>query len=217
MICSSCRRAFWLRVGTLRKQIAVPLSSSSVRHYAAAVPATPNAASSQPASPAEQPGSQSNAAQSQPLSDPSKASSVSAMPDAPTKKIRAPKNLKSSVAAGTELKGLGFTKAKPVIKAMEDHEYPDWLWTLLDGNSKAGEPSVDLAAMTKKQRLRYDKAQERLRNNIPVEIPLHEQSKDLTGPSDDAITSLQRRQEVTKSARVANRKNIRETNFLKSM
>lgn len=71
--------------------------------------------------------------------------------------------------------------------------------------------------MTKKQRARYDKQQERLRKNMPVKIPVHEQSKDLTGPGDDAITSLQRRQEVTKSARTANRKNIRETNFLKSM
>jgi len=71
--------------------------------------------------------------------------------------------------------------------------------------------------MTKKQRLRYDKAQERLKAKMPVTIPVHEQSMDLTGPQDDAITSLQRRQEITKSARTANRQNIRETNFLKSM
>jgi len=53
--------------------------------------------------------------------------------------------LKSSVAGGAELRGLGFTKAKPVIKAMDDHEYPDWLWTLLDGNGKPGEPAVDVS------------------------------------------------------------------------
>ena len=71
--------------------------------------------------------------------------------------------------------------------------------------------------MTKKQRARYDKAQEKIMKNLPVQIPLHEQSKDLTGPDDNAITSMQRRNEIIKSARKANRKNIRESNFLKSM
>lgn len=71
--------------------------------------------------------------------------------------------------------------------------------------------------MTKKQRARYDKVQEKLRAKMPVLIPVHEQSKNLTGPGDDAITSLERRQEITKSKRVANRKDIRESNFLKTM
>jgi large subunit ribosomal protein L54 len=71
--------------------------------------------------------------------------------------------------------------------------------------------------MTKKQRHRYDKKQDRLLKDLPVQIPVHEQSKDLTGPGDDAVTSLTRRQEITKSARAARRKGIRESNFLKSM
>lgn len=231
MICSGCRQIFRSRIGTLRNQIPASISSSSVRYYASTVPATPNAASQQPSPSIGAPGTQPNPTDSQ------KPSTASAKPDLPK-----PRKLKSSVTAGQELKGLGYTKANPVIKAMEDHEYPDWLWTLLDDSNKPGEVKVDLAckwsrispedtcgrpgtqyanlfttAMTKKQRLRYDKAQERLRKSIPVQIPLHEQSKDLTGEGDNAITSLQRRQEVTKSARVANRKNIRETNFLKSM
>ena len=53
--------------------------------------------------------------------------------------------------------------------------------------------------------------------NVPKPIPLHEQSVDLTKPGDDAVTSLQRRQEVTKSARDARRKSIRESNFLKAL
>jgi len=116
------------------------------------------------------------------------------------------------------LKGLGYTKAKPHVLAMEDDEYPEWLWTLLDSNrlGAVGE-KVDLAAMTKKQRQRYDKKQERLLKDIPKQIPVHEQSKDLTGPGDDALTSQKRRQEITKSARAARRKGIRESNFLKSM
>ncbi|KAK5058880.1 hypothetical protein LTR84_011144 [Exophiala bonariae] len=217
MICSSCRRIFHSQIGTLRNQIPKPTSSSisspSIRRrYASTVPATSNAAPTEP-SPSTIGAASSNTVKSQPLSTPGTPSKT--LPTAA--EARKPRKLKSSVVAGQELKGLGYTKAQPVIKAMEDHEYPDWLWTLLDDTAKAGEAAVDLNAMTKKQRARYDTQQERLRKNIPVKIPVHEQSKDLTGPGDDAITSLQRRQEVTKSARVANRKNIRETNFLKSM
>ena len=44
----------------------------------------------------------------------------------------------SSVPAGTPLKGLNFVKGAPDPVALEDHEYPDWLWTLLasKGESK---------------------------------------------------------------------------------
>lgn len=72
-------------------------------------------------------------------------------------------------------------------------------------------------AMTKKQRARYEKKQARLLESIPKTIPVHEQSKDITGPEDDAVTSLERRHEITKSARAARRRGIRESNFLKSM
>jgi large subunit ribosomal protein L54 len=71
--------------------------------------------------------------------------------------------------------------------------------------------------MNKKQRARYDRKQERLLKDVKPAVPVHEQSKDITGPGDDAVVSLQRRQEITKSARAARRKNIRESNFLKSM
>ena len=52
---------------------------------------------------------------------------------------------------------------------------------------------------------------------MPKAIPLHEQSADLTAPEDSAFTSMEKRAELTKSARVARRKQIREDNFLKSM
>ena len=71
--------------------------------------------------------------------------------------------------------------------------------------------------MTKKQRGKYERKQERLRKSLPQQIPVHEQSKDLTGPDADAATSLEKRQEVTKSLRVARRKGIREDNFLRTM
>jgi large subunit ribosomal protein L54 len=142
---------------------------------------------------------------------------------------------------------------------MEDDEYPDWLWGLVDQGKKSttaaaadGGDAVDLScklhrtltqdlpapnpvhtpiqtptpsgfltdpltAMTKKQRQKYDRKQERLLKTLPKRTPVHEQSKDLTGPGDDAVVSLERRQEITKSSRVARRKGIRESNFLRSM
>ncbi|OMJ08813.1 54S ribosomal protein L37, mitochondrial [Smittium culicis] len=41
-------------------------------------------------------------------------------------------NVKSSVAKGTVLKGINYKVDQPEIIAMEDSEYPDWLWKLLD-------------------------------------------------------------------------------------
>lgn len=38
---------------------------------------------------------------------------------------------RSSVPAGTPLKGLAFFKDKDAPIAMEDAEYPEWLWTVL--------------------------------------------------------------------------------------
>lgn len=36
------------------------------------------------------------------------------------------------------LKGLGYIKGKDAPIAKEDHDYPDWLWGLLDGRKDAG-------------------------------------------------------------------------------
>jgi len=45
------------------------------------------------------------------------------------------------VPAGTVLKGLNFVKGKMDPIALEDAEYPDWLWGVLDkrlGDGKGG-------------------------------------------------------------------------------
>ncbi|EXJ77846.1 hypothetical protein A1O3_09005 [Capronia epimyces CBS 606.96] len=212
MICSSCRL-------TLLTRLRFPQSSYSASlRYASTVPATPNAGPIQAppsiavdgANPTQSPGS---ASPSQPLSE-SKTPSTSAG----SKESKKSAKVKSSVPGGQILRGLGYTKAQPELLAKEDHEYPDWLWTLLDDNKMAtGGTKLDLSAMTKKQRARYDRQQEKLQKDVPVTIPPHEQSTDLTAPDEDAVTSLQRRHEITKSARAARRRNIRESNFLKSM
>lgn len=63
----------------------------------------------------------------------------------------ATERVKSSVPAGTPFKGLGFLKNKDPPVAMEDHEYPDWLWSLLsDANKGSGDstgPENDLYGM----------------------------------------------------------------------
>lgn len=55
--------------------------------------------------------------------------------------------VKSSVAAGTVLKGLNFYKNKQDPLAKEDSEYPSWLWGLLaesgDKKKKGGAGGVD--------------------------------------------------------------------------
>ena len=46
---------------------------------------------------------------------------------------------RSSVPAGTPLEGLNYLKNNSAPLALEDHEYPEWLWTLLDSQTTAGE------------------------------------------------------------------------------
>ena len=59
-----------------------------------------------------------------------------------TPKQSTPSLPKSSLLAGTPLKGLGYLKNQEPPVAKEDNEYPNWLWGLLDdkkSGSKGGE------------------------------------------------------------------------------
>jgi hypothetical protein len=47
--------------------------------------------------------------------------------------------VKSSIAAGTPLKGLNFLKDRGDPVALADDEYPSWLWTILDRQEKKAE------------------------------------------------------------------------------
>ena len=49
----------------------------------------------------------------------------------------------SSVPAGTPLKGLGYLKGKDPPLAMEVHEYPSWLWGLLDRGQEGTNEGVE--------------------------------------------------------------------------
>jgi hypothetical protein len=49
----------------------------------------------------------------------------------------------SSVPAGTPLKGLNFIKGKNDPVAMEDSEYPEWLWRILEDKKAEDEKGTD--------------------------------------------------------------------------
>lgn len=85
------------------------------------------------------------------------------------------------------------------------------------------------AALNKKQRKRYEKKMAALAATQPRKIPLHEQATDIIpaeynkeqdGPRDiisDAAAGLEKTEEITRSAREARRKGIRESNFLRGL
>ncbi|KAJ5930607.1 Ribosomal protein L37 mitochondrial [Penicillium verhagenii] len=135
----------------------------------------------------------------------------------------------SSCPAGTKMNGLNYFKNKPEILAKEDSEYPDWLWDLLgdSSKSKAKEGGIDPSTLNKKQRKRYEKKLAARVGVLPPKIPAHHHAHDITpaqynrdGPSEgitDATESAEQRIEVTKSARQARRKTIKESNFLRGL
>ncbi|KAL2814962.1 mitochondrial ribosomal protein L37-domain-containing protein [Aspergillus granulosus] len=156
---------------------------------------------------------------SQPLSNPE--------PSKAAKKVERPP---SSCEAGKRLLGLNYFKNKPDILAMEDEEYPEWLWTLLDNpNKEAKKGGVDPSTLNKKQRKRYEKKMAARAATLPPQIPVHHQATDLTPADynrpektsgdllDEAADGQEKRSQVTKSARLARRKAIREDNFLRGL
>lgn len=155
--------------------------------------------------------------------------------------------------------GLSYEKNKPEIFALEDSEYPDWLWGLLkefEEKEKADKGGVDpssmsmfhfldfgymcgrlptclltgvVSAMNKKQRKRHEKKLAAQAAALPPKIPVHHQASDLTPASynhgdqpvadalAEATEGLEKRTQVTKSARDARRQEIRESNFLRGL
>jgi large subunit ribosomal protein L54 len=124
MICRNClRAASKARITPFSSQPRRFISSSS--HLANA---TPNAVTSSPAA-------------SQPFSaplTPAPSPTLKAQAADASKKKVAPL-VKSSVVAGTPLKGLNFEKNKSDPVALADEEYPEWLWTILTRQEKAAD------------------------------------------------------------------------------
>lgn len=61
----------------------------------------------------------------------------------PQKPSQTPVAIKSSCVAGTVLKGLNYIKGQQDPVALEDSEYPSWLWTVLsEAEDKSGSASA---------------------------------------------------------------------------
>ncbi|KAK2759013.1 hypothetical protein FQN54_003111 [Arachnomyces sp. PD_36] len=137
--------------------------------------------------------------------------------------------VQSSCIVGTKLQGLNYMKNKPDLVALDDSEYPSWLWGLLDNvkASKKADGGEGEIQMNRKQRKRHEKKMAALEAAKPRKIPVHEQSIDITSASETAnagddllsvaVKGQEKRGEITKSAREARRKGIREANFLKGL
>ncbi|PKY05957.1 hypothetical protein P168DRAFT_303651 [Aspergillus campestris IBT 28561] len=127
--------------------------------------------------------------------------------------------------AGSRMTGLNYFKNKPDVLALEDSEYPEWLWSLLDGGKSEKKGGVDPNTLNKAQRKRYDKKMAARAATLPPKIPVHHHATDLTPAQEEAskdllsraTESLEKREDITKSARDARRKAIREANFLRGL
>ncbi|KAF9892839.1 hypothetical protein FE257_000428 [Aspergillus nanangensis] len=238
MICKSCRTSILSRLhpqptATWSASRQLPLQRFQFRNYSDGQPTV--SATPPPPSPRQPvagditvPSAVSSATPgvSQPLSTP-EGVHTTAHPAKPTKPVELPS---SSCVAGTKLQGLNYFKNKPDLLALEDSEYPEWLWSLLDNAKKQkSEGGVDPSTLNKKQRKRYEKKMAARAATLPPKIPVHHHASDITPASYnrgeqatndtlvDAAESLEKRGEITKSARDARRKAIREANFLRGL
>lgn len=213
----------------------LPIVRSQFRSYSDNAPNPPVAAPPSPSAPRQPAAGDSTAPSaissatpgvSQPLSTPEEVH-IDVNPAAAPK---APQRPPSSCPAGTKMNGLNYFKNKPDVLAKEDHEYPDWLWDLLGDSSKEAKTKkggVDPSTLNKKQRKRYEKKLAARTEKLPPKIPAHHHSHDITPAPynrdapikgmDDATEGLDKRSEVTKSAREARRKAIKESNFLRGL
>ncbi|KAE8351336.1 mitochondrial ribosomal protein L37-domain-containing protein [Aspergillus coremiiformis] len=161
--------------------------------------------------------------------------------------------LESFCLPGTKLTGLNYFKNQPEIVALEDSEYPDWLWELVAKKRKYKTlEEIDRSTLKIWQQKIYDKKMAaRLASRSP-RYPVHHHATDLVPAhynrtrrlreaTDDqptggqatggqatgdeasgdtlaeATESLEMCSEITKSAREARRKAIKEANFLRGL
>ncbi|KAF8475965.1 mitochondrial ribosomal protein L37-domain-containing protein [Kalaharituber pfeilii] len=91
----------------------------------------------------------------------------------------------SAAPAGTVLKGLNYLKNKHDPIALEDHEYPAWLWTVLEemkARGALGEEVGDLYSKSKKERRLAAKRAAKLAalaGDAEQHVPINEQTIDL--------------------------------------
>lgn len=139
MICRRCLKR--LASGNATPFSRRAISSSASRRAQAVTAQTTTATNSRPN---DKPAATSTSA-AQPFSTPLTSSPDRLNLPIQKEQSKAAAKIVSSVPAGTVLRGLNFLKNKQDPIAMEDHEYPAWLWTVLadksdaDGNEASAE------------------------------------------------------------------------------
>ncbi|KAI0432106.1 mitochondrial ribosomal protein L37-domain-containing protein [Xylaria sp. FL1042] len=181
-----------------------PISSTAIRHYAAAEATA--ATTGEPSL-------------STPLADSAAAS--------------AGEN-RSSCPEGTPLTGLNYFKNQQDPVALPDDAYPEWLWGCLEVQKKADEGEADEAgdefSKSKKQRRLAMKRQRALEAKLVAEgnlealapkIPLQHQSINMpaneSGTIQGAIEAQNAREKLRRAMRRERKAKIKESNYLKSM
>lgn len=154
MICNRCIRAavrYTRDVSGLASQ-APQLTrrnlSSTSRTPASVSPnaATQAAPRQGPPSSSHNPSAATSTSAAQPFSTPLSPSPKNQdLPTPPAKPSQVPVLVKSSCPAGTVLKGLNFIKGKQDPVALEDSEYPTWLWGILNDKEGSGAAGSSVA------------------------------------------------------------------------
>ncbi|OAL07340.1 hypothetical protein IQ06DRAFT_322318 [Phaeosphaeriaceae sp. SRC1lsM3a] len=221
MICRSCLRA--ASKAPFAPRFSSPRFLTTSSRLSNATPVSASSSSSTQTPPAA-----TSTSAAQPFSEkltPAASGSVKGAATEAAKKKVVPL-VKSSIPAGTPLKGLNFEKNKQDPVALPDEEYPEWLWTILSRQEKASEGvgMGDLFSKSKKQRRlaakRLRKEQAMNPGMMEPKVPLYEQTVDLPagdGSLEGAVKAQEARGELTKAMRNKRRADIKEKNFLKAM
>ena len=150
MICSSCMRRLSPGYRPLLSQLARRVTSSAQPNLRTFTTSTTCRISpAEPSAPAPHQGSPSDA-RHPPAATSTSAAQPFSTPRTPRPAQMAPASqpgdsppVVSSVPAGTPLKGLSYMKNKPDPVALEDWQYPPWLWTLLQSKANEGSAADD--------------------------------------------------------------------------
>ncbi|KAK3362153.1 mitochondrial ribosomal protein L37-domain-containing protein [Lasiosphaeria ovina] len=140
----------------------------------------------------------------------------------------------SSCKAGTKLAGLNYLKGRNDPEALEDHEYPAWLWNCLEVQKRAATDedadALDEFSKSRKVRRLAAKRQRTLEAKILAsgdmealapKIPLVKQTINLpVGEGQglpDALQAAEKREELRVAMRKDRKSKIKESNYLKTM
>ncbi|QIW98029.1 hypothetical protein AMS68_003547 [Peltaster fructicola] len=220
MICNNClmRMAQPNALSAANKVIRRAFTSSSITRAAAVSAQTATATNPRPN---DKPAATSTSA-AQPFT-----AGTTPKNAAPTSTASPKPRQPSSALAGLPLRGINYMKNQQDPIALEDHEYPDWLWEVLDKKESKKDDldgEGDLFSKSAKQRRIAAKAlrKQQLRdpNSMVPKVPLYEQTIDIyagDGTLEGAARANAARQELTKAMRDQRRNKIKETNFLKTM